>query len=204
MKRRFDIRILLGIVLIFASILGFLELQGILKNASALFWGVVFGAGALVFLYIFFAHPQHWWAAIPGFTLAGISATAFLPEGWGWDGLAFLGGISLGFWAVYFTGRQRWWALIPAGVLLTLALSSFVLESRTLDAGGIFFLGIGLTFLLVAVLAQQRWAYVPAAILLIIGLLSGAQMSGLLRYVWIAALLLAGLLLIFQALQKSE
>lgn len=204
MTRKLDIRIPLGIVLIFASLLGFLELQGILKDASALFWGVVFGAGALVFFYIFFAHPQHWWAAIPGFTLAGISAAAFLPEGWGWDGLAFLGGVSLGFWAVYFAGRQRWWALIPAGVLLTLGFSSFFSQYEIRDASGIFFLGIGLTFLLVAVLAQQRWAYVPAAILLIIGLLSGVQMSGLLRYAWIAALLLAGLLLIYQALRKPE
>lgn len=204
MMRQIDIRILLGITLIFASLLGFLELRGILQNASAIFWGVIFGAGALVFLYIFFTQPQHWWAAIPGFTLAGISAAAFLPERWGWDGMAFLGGISLGFWTVYFTGRQRWWALMPAGILLTLALSSSLSQYQTLDATGIFFLGIGLTFLAVAILGQQTWAYIPAAVLLILGLMSGVQVSGWLRYAWIVALLITGLLLMYQALRKPE
>ncbi|MCS7010054.1 MAG: hypothetical protein N2049_03520 [Anaerolineales bacterium] len=201
MNKKIDIRIPLGLVLIFASILGFLELQGILRNVSDLFWGVIFGIGALVFLYIFFFHPHHWWAAIPGFVLAGISASAFLPERW--DGTIFLGGISLGFWAVYFSGRERWWALIPAGVLLTLAFSSLVAQHGMADTSGIFFLGIGLTFLIVAVLGKQSWAYIPSAILLIVSLLVGTQMTELLRLVWIGALLLAGILLIYQALRKS-
>jgi hypothetical protein len=202
--KRIDFRILLGILLIFGSILGFLELQGVLTDASAFFWAIAFGVAALVFLYIFFTDRNNWWAAIPGFTLAGLSAASFLPEGLGWDGLAFLGGIGLGFWAVYFSGRERWWAIIPGGVLVTLGIVSMLSEGYNLvETGGIFFMGLGLTFLLVAILANMRWAYIPAAALLLVGLLVDTQYASAIQYAWVVVLLLAGGLMIFQALRKK-
>jgi hypothetical protein len=202
--KRIDFRILLGVLLIFGSILGFLELQGILSNASAFFWAVIFGVAALVFLYIFFTNRDHWWAAIPGFTLAGLSAASFMPQGLGWDGLAFLGGIGLGFWAVYLSGRERWWAIIPGGILVTLGIVSVLSEKYLLlETGGIFFMGLGLTFLLVAVLANMRWAYIPSVALLLVGLLVDTQYASAIRYAWIVVLLIAGGLMIFQALRKK-
>lgn len=202
--KRVDFRILLGALLILGSILGFLELQGILDNASALFWAVVFGVAALVFLYIFFTNRLHWWAAIPGFALAGLSAASFLPEGLGWDGLAFLGGIGVGFWAVYLSGRDRWWAIIPGGVLVTLGVVSVLSEQFELfETGGIFFMGLGLTFLLVAVLSKQRWAYIPAVALLLVGLLVDTQYASAVQYAWVVVLLVAGGLMIFQALRNK-
>jgi hypothetical protein len=202
--KRIDFRILLGALLIFGSILGFLELQGILSDASAYFWATVFGIAALVFLYIFFTGRENWWAAIPGFTLAGLSAASFLPEGLGWDGLAFLGGIGLGFWAVYISGRERWWAIIPGGILVTLGIVSMLSEGYNLiETGGIFFMGLGLTFLLVAILANMRWAYIPSVALLLVGLLVDTQYASAIQYAWIAVLLIAGGLMIFQALRKK-
>lgn len=202
--KRIDFRILLGVLLIFGSILGFLELQGILSDASSFFWAIVFGAAALVFLYIFFTRREHWWAAIPGFTLAGLAAASFLPTGLGWDGLAFLGGIGLGFWAVYISGRDRWWAIIPGGILLTLgAVSALSEKFGIIETGGIFFMGLGLTFLLVAILSSQRWAYIPSVALLLVGLLVDTQYASALQYAWIAVLLVAGGLMIFQALRKK-
>ena len=73
-----------------------------------------------------------------------------------WGGFFFLGFLGLGFLAVYFSGRERWWAIIPGGVLLTLGFISVlnnVYGGR--ETGGFFFLGLGLTFLLVAVLASH-------------------------------------------------
>ncbi len=202
--KRIDFRILLGALLIFGSVLGFLELQGILSDASAFFWAIVFGVAALVFLYIFFTNRENWWAAIPGFILAGLSAASFMPEGLGWDGLAFLGGIGLGFWAVYFSGRDRWWAIIPGGVLVTLGIVSMLSEGYNLiETGGIFFMGLGLTFLLVAILANMRWAYIPSVALLLVGLLVDTQYASAIQYAWIVVLLIAGGLMIFQALRKK-
>jgi hypothetical protein len=202
--KRIDFRILLGVLLIFASILGFLQLQGILGNALDFFWAVVLGVAALVFLYIFFTRREHWWAAIPGFTLAGLSAASFLPDGLGWGGAAFLGGIGVGFWAVYISGRERWWAIIPGGTLVTLGFFSALLENyELLETGSIFFMGLGLTFLLVAILAKMRWAYIPSVVLLLVGLLVDTQYISAIQYAWIAVLLIAGGLMIFQALRKK-
>lgn len=202
--KRIDFRILLGILLILGSILGFLELQGILSNASGIFWGIVFGAAALVFLYIFFTSRINWWAAIPGFTLAGLAVAKFLPGSLGLDGLAFLGGIGAGFWAVYFSSRDRWWAIIPGGILVTLGVVSMLSEQfGWIETGGILLMGLGLTFLAVAVLATMRWAYIPAVVLLLVGLLIDTQYSSAIQYAWIAVLLLAGGIMIFQALRKK-
>ena len=41
------------------------------------------------------------------------------------------------------------------------------------ETGGFFFLGLGLTFLLVAVLASMQWAYIPGVILLLMGVALG-------------------------------
>jgi hypothetical protein len=202
--KRINYRVLLGILLIFGSILGFLQLQGILKDASAIFWAIIFGLAAIVFLYIFFTHRANWWAAIPGFTLVGLSVASFLPSHLGLDGLAFLGGVGLGFWVVYISGRDRWWAIIPGGVLTTLGIVSMLANNSNLvETSGIFFMGLGLTFLLVSILAKMHWAYIPAVVLLLVGLSVDVQRPGNFQYAWIFVLLIAGGLMIFEALRKK-
>jgi hypothetical protein len=202
--KRIDFRIPLGILLIFASLLGVLELAGILKDASSLFWSIALGLGAAAFLVLFFTRGENWWAAIPGFTLAGASASAFLPDRWGWSGLAMLGGIGLGFWAVYLAERRRWWAIIPGGVLVTLGFVSLASDHfGLLETGSILFMGLGITFLLVGVLARQTWAYIPATVLLILGLVSGVQDTFPVLIIWVIVLILAGGLMIFNALSKK-
>jgi hypothetical protein len=60
-----------------------------------------------------------------------------------------LGGIGLAFWPI--SRRQERWALIPAGVLTTLAVVTFLPDLVGTDSTpGIFFLGLALTFALVA------------------------------------------------------
>jgi hypothetical protein len=110
--------------------------------------------------------------------------------------MVFFAGISLAFWWVYFTDLNRWWAIIPGGVLLTLGITSALDEISGMETGGFFFLGLGLTFLLVAILpggGGRSWAFIPGAILLIFGAVLGTSAVGLLGYVWPAVLIVLGL-----------
>ena len=194
--RRIDPRLLIGILLIVGGLLSLLDAQGIISNGSGIFWGMVFAAGGVVFLYMLFNDPSNWWAAFPGFTLLGLAASSFLPNSLeAYDGLVFFAGISLAFWWVYFTDRQRWWAIIPAGVLLTLGVVSALDNISGIETGGSFFLGLGLTFILVALLpggASRQWALIPGAILLVFGVILGTPLAGFADYFWPALLILLG------------
>ena len=199
--KRIDWRIVLGGLLVLGGALGILEQFGLLKDASGFFWGFVFAVGGAGFLYVFLTNRPSWWAAFPAFALLGLAFSSFLPASLdGWGGLAFLGLLGLGFWLVYFTDRERWWAIIPGGVLVTLGVVSALDDLTGMETGGVFFLGLGLTFLLVAILPgvrQMAWAFIPAAALLVMGLLMGTPFFGLTDYIWPAALIVGGILLIF-------
>ena len=194
--RRIDPRLLIGVLLVAGGILSLLDVQGIISNASGIFWGLIFVAGALVFLFMLFSDPNNWWAAFPGFTLLGLAASSFLPDSLeAYDGLVFFAGISMAFWWVYFSDRERWWAIIPAGVLLTLGIVSALDNVTGLETGGSFFLGLGLTFILVAILpggSSRSWALIPGTILLIFGALIGTPFFGIAEYFWPAVLIVLG------------
>jgi hypothetical protein len=207
--KRLDARIVIGILLILAGGLGFLQAFGFLQSASDVFWGIVFLAAGGIFLFVFgssFASGG-WWAAFPGFVLAGIGVLILLPDALdNIGGAVFLGAIGLSFWTVYLTGRDRWWAIIPGGVLFTLAAVT-VLPSNFFggtDSGGVFFLGLALTFLLVALLANMRWAYWPAGVLGVFGVFLFFQSQiYLLSYVAAAALIGAGIFIILRSLRAQ-
>ncbi|HET9590527.1 MAG TPA: hypothetical protein VFO91_17200 [Anaerolineales bacterium] len=195
--RRFDPRLLLGVLLVLGGLLSLLDAMGIISNAGGIFWGLIFAAGGAVFLYILLTDPNNWWAAFPAFTLFGLAASSFLPDSLdAYGGLVFFLGISLGFWWVYFTHPEHWWAIIPGGVLLTLGIVSVLDELFAGDTGGgVFFLGLGLAFVLVAILPggrERSWALIPGTILLIFGALLGTPYLGLAEYLWPAVLILLG------------
>jgi hypothetical protein len=206
--RRIDPRLLIGLLLVVGGVLSLLDVQGIISNAGGIFWGMIFAAGALVFLYMVFNDRNNWWAAFPGFTLLGLAASSFLPDSLdGFKGLAFFAGISLAFWWVYFTDRQRWWAIIPAGVMLTLGVISVLDDVGGLQTGGSLFLGLGLTFILVAVLpggASRSWALIPGVALLLFGAFLGTPFFGLTQYFWPAALILLGVYLVFRFFRNQS
>ncbi|HKG53797.1 MAG TPA: hypothetical protein VKB04_06020 [Anaerolineales bacterium] len=195
--RRFDPRLLLGVLLVLGGLLSLLDAMNVISNGGGIFWGLIFCVGGLIFLYMLINNRENWWAAFPAFTLLGLAVSSFLPKSLGaYDGLVFFAGISLGFWWVYFTGKERWWAIIPAGVLLTLGIVSTVNNtSSDLATGGLFFLGLGLTFILVAILPGGKgrsWALIPGAILLLFGALLGTPLRGLTGYLWPAVLIILG------------
>jgi len=196
--RRYDPRLIIGVLLVLGGLLSLLDVMGIISNAGGVFWGVIWGAAGLFFLYLLFNDRVHnWWAAFPGFTFLGMAASSILPQSMeSLDGLLFFAGISLAFWWVYFTDTARWWAIIPAGVLLTLGVVSALDNISAFDTGGIFFLGLGLTFVLVAILPGGRgnrsWGLIPGIILLLLGAIIGIPVLGLSSYVMPAVLIILG------------
>ena len=201
-------RTLWGSLLILGGILFLLDNLGYIK-IGGLVWAIILAVGGLVFVSVFLSDRQHWWALIPGIILLAVAATVavdYLFAGRAGDlsGMIVLGGISLAFWMVYFVNREHWWAIIPAGVLATLAVVTGLDNILTggIDTGGIFFLGLGATFALVAVLptphGQMKWAFIPAVVLIIIGLFVIGAATDLLNYIWPVALILAGAVILFR------
>jgi len=170
MKR---MNIVWGILLIGIGVITLMQTMGVIAGGLGYVWAFVFAAVGATFLWTFITDRSRWWALIPAFVLFSLAATAFmqsaLPETSSrWTGAVFMGGLSLSFWAVYFVRRDYWWAIIPGGVLLTIAVVAAMPGSESVS-GGIFFLGLALTFALVFLLTRMMWAIIPAAILALIG-----------------------------------
>lgn len=204
--KRIDLRTAIGAGLILLGLLMLLERFGLFHGVSDIFWGVIFLAGGVYFFNRFANNTSgEWWAVIPGSALAGIGVDSLLSGVLrDWGGFFFLGFLGAGFLVVYFSGRERWWAIIPGGVLITLGIVSVLSDAYGIgETGGFFFLGLGMTFLVVAVLASLQWAYIPGVILLIMGALIGSPFVGVMSYIWPAALIVGGLLLILQFVRKK-
>ena len=201
-----------GLMLIVGGVLFLLQNLGVFEG-SELFWGVAMGIVGLLFLGTYIGNREHWWALIPGVILLArallLGLTTLVP-GFNdtYAGVIVLGGIGLAFFLVYLANRAQWWAIIPGGVLVTLAIVSGLDSGSRLDTGGIFFLGLGLTFVLVAILpnpvGKMRWAWIPAGVLLIIAVVTMAASEKILAYIWPAAVLLGGLYLVWMALRPKR
>ena len=194
--KRYDPRLWIGGLLIFIGALTLLENFHIISGVSDIFWGVIWGLVGLYFLYRVYVDHSSWWAVFPAFTFLGLSVSQLLPNSLeGFSGLAFLGALSLAFWWVYFSDTNRWWAIIPAGTLLTLGMISVLDQFTSMETGGILFLGLGLTFMLVAILpggSSRSWAFIPGIILLIFGAILGTPIAGFTAYLFPAVLIILG------------
>jgi len=203
-------RILWGGLLVLAGVLFLVQNLGLFRIGE-LFWVVLLALGALFFLSIFLQNKANWWALIPGLTLISLGIIVLMnwitpDHSERWSGSIILAGIGLSFALIYLVARQNWWAIIPAGVLFTLAVIAGLEEFfPALGTAGLFFLGLGLTFALVALLpnpqGDMRWAWIPGGILLLVGSIFLVAGGNLLVYVWPVILILAGGLFIVRALR---
>ncbi|KXK13740.1 MAG: hypothetical protein UZ14_CFX002001501 [Chloroflexi bacterium OLB14] len=249
--KKFDVRIVMGLLLIVGGGLMLAQTMGYLENVSDYFWGILFVMVGLTFLSLLFSDKNNWWSAIPGFIFLALGALILLPESLeDIGGGIFLGGVALSFWYVYLTDRngrwwaiipagvvtalsllvivseyfedysaaivlggigltflfvyltnrtERWWALIPFGVLSTLATITVVSEKvGEFQSAGVFFLGLAITFLLVALLTKMTWAYYPAAVLAVMGIFGLASLLNVMNYVWAVGLIVVGVFVLFR------
>jgi hypothetical protein len=206
---RLDPRLFFGLLLIGGGVLFLLQEFGFIPRDLGWLWGLVFGLAGLAFLTAFVLDRGQWWALIPGFILLSLALLILLGEtvpslAGQWGGTIFLGGLALPFLLIYLINRTHWWGLIPGGVLATLAVVAGVSENMNgFAVGGLFFLGLGLTFLVIwfAPTPQGRmgWAIFPAIPLLILGLLLITPFASLAGFVWPVVLMLAGAYLLFRA-----
>ena len=60
--RRYDPRLLLGILLVLGGILALLDAMNVISNGGGIFWGLIFAAGGLIFLYMLINNRENWWA----------------------------------------------------------------------------------------------------------------------------------------------
>ena len=202
-------RILWGSLLILAGVMFLLQNLGVFRFGD-LFWGVLFILGGGAFLAVILQDQAQWWAIIPGLSLLGIGALIFLtvlaPGLMGvLGGTLVLGSIGLAFLIIYLLDREKWWSLIPAGTMLTLAVVAAISQVVPgMQTGGVFFLGLGLTFALVALLpsaaGRMTWAWIPAGILAVMGLLLMAASGNLIGYMWPLVIIAAGGFLILRTL----
>lgn len=193
-----------GLVFILGGILFLLQTLNVLKGGD-LFWGLIFGLVGVLFLSAYWNRRSQWWFIIPGMLFLGIGASilvqAFLPSRAAsiLGGLFILGGLGLSFLFLYLINPAFWWAIIPGGVMVTLAIVS-VLDNAypEKDTGGVFLIGLGLTFALLGILPRLRfrWAYIPAVVLFIIGCISLASQFTTINYIWPVLLILVGLFIL--------
>lgn len=212
--RRYGLQLIGGILLIAAGLFMLLDRFGIMTDVLPYIWIVLFVASGIVFIVVYATDRRHWWALIPGLTLIGLSFVAgsavLMPDFLGeLGGSIFLGGIALSFLIIFALHREHWWAGIPGGILTTLAVVAGTSSSTAgIDAGFIFFIGLGLTFLLIFIVppktGRMTWPLIPAAILIIMGVILATPYVGLLNYLGPAALILGGGYFLFRSIRRTE
>jgi hypothetical protein len=213
MGRWLESRILWGSVLIIGGVLFLLENLGLIEFAG-IFWALIMAAAGVFFLSIYVSNRLNWWALIPGSTLLSLALSFGISElfpeiGDQVGGVLLFGGIGLGFVLVYLVSRANWWAVIPAGVMMTLAIV-VILDGIVSDlgVGGIFFLGLGATFALVAMMptpeGRMFWAWIPSGILSLMGLLILFAVEEMINLLWPIGLIGGGLVLIFLAFRPRR
>lgn len=207
------LRVLWGLLLILAGILFLLNSIGTITIGDFQ-WAIILGIGGLAFLSVFIADRNHWWALFPAFGLLIGGTIIFLenalpayPDELG--GAIAMAGIGLAFLLIFVSNIANWWALIPAGVLFSSAAALFMSTySPGLETGGIFLIGLGLTFGVIGLIptkqGRMRWAFIPALVLLVIGFLLLITSFNLMGLIWPLGLIALGVLIIYYVIRARK
>lgn len=218
--KRLDFRLVIGGMLILMGALLLLQQLGIISGSVNIIWSALLIAFGVIFLSVFAVNRQQWWALIPGMTLVGIGIIPFLPANYTYlGGSIVLGAVGLSFFGIYLSNREHWWAIIPGGVLITLAFCAYLafhidekisgIKIDEIVLGSAFFLGLALTFFLVAVLpnphGRMKWAFIPSAALFLTALTAASfRLQQIMVYVWPVVLVLGGIYLIYLYFRNRE
>ncbi len=212
-----DYRSLLGIFLIAGGVLLGAQQLGLLRGdwSDAVFAGL-WGLGALFFFDLYRRDRNQWWFGLVAFILAGLAVggllSLFFPAiGDAIGGAIFFGAMAFGFILVYRRDSNNWWALIPAGVMLSLAAISVADDlpfQLPFDEGGLLFIGIGLTFLVLTQIKvageNLSWAIYPAIPLILFGLFVAFGRSASWNVLWPVLIIIFGLYFLVDAMRKQS
>jgi hypothetical protein len=203
-------RIFWGLLLILGGVLLLLDNLNIIEGSN-LFWMIFLALLGVLFIGVFVSDRINWWALIPGIILLSVAILIGLAT---WverfnetlGGAIVLGGIGLSFLVIYLVNHANWWAIIPAGVMFTIAVVAGISDRvPDTESGGIFLIGLGFTFALVALLpnpqGRMSWAWIPASILALIGIFIDLASGAMLVYVWSIGLFIIGGYLIYKAIR---
>lgn len=213
MKR--DYRTLFGLLLIGGGVLLALQQFNVLRGDwnDAIFTSL-WALAALYFFDLYNQNRPQWWFGLVAFIFGALAVThaldLFFPAiGDAIGGAIFLGGIGAGFIIAYRRNPANWWAIIPAGVMFTLALISVANDlpyQWPFETGGVLFIGIGLTFLILTQIRvdgeRLSWAIFPAIPLLALGLIVGLGDQASWDYIWPTLIILFGLYFLISSLRK--
>ena len=211
MKSWFGSRYFWGGLIVLAGVILLLQSLDLIEFGFLL-WSFLFALGGAIFLSIFASNRENWWAIIPGLTLISIALLIgleyFAPDlADDWGGSIVLLGIGSSFVVIYLLDHQNWWAIIPAGVLISIAVVIGVEEYVSETAFvGLFFMGIGLTFGLLALLPSPQgklsWSWIPAGILSIMGLVFLLLSGDVFRIIGAVALIFIGAYFIYRTVRS--
>jgi hypothetical protein len=175
------------------------------------------GIGGLAALISYFWQRDQWWRLMPGWTLLALAAMVLLSVNEAvarpYIAATLFVGLTLAFTHLYLVNRsEHWWAIIPGGFMLVLAgvISLSVSITRLETLGAVLFVGMGLVFGLVYLLAGKRhhwWALIPGGVLLFLGLLTFAVentvQNALLQW-WPTLLIIVGAVIAFIAASQRS
>jgi hypothetical protein len=202
------LRALWGLLLVLAGVLFLLNSIGTITIGDYQ-WAIILGIGGLAFLSVFLADRQQWWALFPSFGLLIGGTILFLESAFPWlsddfGGAIAMGGIGLAFLLIFLTNIKNWWALIPAGVLLSLAAMLLL----GFESGGIFLIGLGLTFGVLGFVptehGRMRWAFIPAVVLILVGIFVTLAVYNLFAILWPLALIAGGVMIIYFVIKTRQ
>lgn len=211
---RIRIRNTIGILLI--TIGGLLILQNLnifSGDVENIIWAVVFGVLGGFFISRYLARRENWGWLIPGVSLLGIGISnlvALIPTiGDTYSEFIILFSIGFSLILIYLNDRIHWWALVPGGLLISLGIGSIVerFDPAWVDSGGVLFLGLGLTFLILFLLptpyGRLKWALIPALILLALGsVVVISENLAIGGFIGPAIIIIVGLLVLVNTIRK--
>ncbi|NIA30492.1 MAG: hypothetical protein GWP06_11350 [Actinobacteria bacterium] len=207
---------LIGILIIFIGILALLINMNVIPNAQDFVGGMFFLIVAYLF-YRLYQKKRVWWPLLLALFFACIGVVlviqnfVYVPDNI--IGAAFFWCGAVVFAYLYVKNKRRWWALLSAGTCVTLGtivlIDAFHLLSGDQD-GVVFFLGLGLSFMLLYLQRNSEnkldWAIYPGAASLLLALFLYFQnvdwMSG--DYFLPIVLILVGGFLIFRASRRPK
>ncbi len=205
-------RVFLGALLVIVGIAALLDTLNVIPFGGLL-WGVLFSFGGAAFIVYLLQNRSAWWAIIPGLVLLGLGfiilISAIFPNFQGEiGGFIFFIAISIAFLIVYIMNKKFWWAIIPAGVTASLASTILVDQFTRFEGGGVFLLGIAVTFALISILpgleGNRQWPLIPAGILFIVGLFALIDDFNLSNLIWAIILILVGVFLVVRSLMQKN